>query len=95
MEGVLGFAEYLMANAARVWMEATLEQRQRIQSAILPEGLPFDGRELGTAPTYLAFMQWSNPEPPNVLPETGVTVKMGWRPHRDSNPGFSLERAAS
>jgi hypothetical protein len=26
---------------------------------------------------------------------TGEVFPSGWRPHRDSNPGFSLERAAS
>ena len=36
VEGVLGFAEHLIANAARAWMEASLEQRQQIQSAIFP-----------------------------------------------------------
>ena len=55
VEGVLGFAEYLLTNAARVWQEATLPQRQQLQRAILPQGLPFDGRGFGTAPTCLAF----------------------------------------
>jgi hypothetical protein len=62
VEGVLGFAEHLIANAARAWMEASLEQRQQIQSAIFPEGLPFDGREFGTAPTCLAFKQLGKSE---------------------------------
>jgi hypothetical protein len=31
VEGVLGFAEHLIANAARAWMEASLEQRQQIR----------------------------------------------------------------
>ena len=57
VEGILGFAEHLLSNAARAWMEASLEQRQQIQSAIFPEGLPFDGRDFGTAPTCLAFKQ--------------------------------------
>jgi len=57
VEGVLGFAEHLMANTARVWMEGTLSQRQHIQVAIFPEGLPFDGLGFGTAPTCLAFKQ--------------------------------------
>jgi site-specific DNA recombinase len=55
VEGVLNFAEYLMTNAARVWVEASLPQRQQIQRAIFPEGLSFDGRGFGTAVTCLAF----------------------------------------
>jgi hypothetical protein len=55
VEGILNFAEYLLTNTARVWLEASLSQRQQIQRAIFPEGLPFDGRDFGTAPTCLVF----------------------------------------
>jgi hypothetical protein len=55
VEGVLSFAEYLLTNAARVWQEATLPQRQQLQRAIFSEGLPFDGQGFGTAPTCLTF----------------------------------------
>ena len=55
VDGVLAFAEYLLLNAGRVWQEAALTQRQQIQRAIFPNGLPFDGRQFGTAPTCLAF----------------------------------------
>ena len=37
-EGILAFAGYLLENASRMWLEANLEQRQRIQSAIFPRG---------------------------------------------------------
>ena len=57
VEGILGFAEHLVANAGRLWVEGTLEHRQLIQRAIFPEGLPFYGSELGTGLTCLAFMQ--------------------------------------
>jgi len=57
VEGVLGFAEHLVTNAGRLWAEGTLEQRQLIQRAIFPEGLTFDGTEVGTGATCLAFMQ--------------------------------------
>jgi hypothetical protein len=57
VEAVLGFAEYLVSNAGRVWAEATLEQKQRLQATIFPHGLPFDGRNFGTAATCFAFMQ--------------------------------------
>jgi site-specific DNA recombinase len=53
VEGILGFAERLIGNVGRMWMAAKLEQRQRIQAAIFPEGLPFDGGKFGTAATCL------------------------------------------
>jgi site-specific DNA recombinase len=55
VEGVLAFAEHLIANVGRIWLEATLDHRQRIQAAIFPEGIPFDGSAFGTATTCLAF----------------------------------------
>jgi len=56
VEGILGFAEHLVEHAGRLWVEGTLEQRQMIQRAIFPEGLAFDGKEVGTGVTCLAFM---------------------------------------
>ena len=64
------FRRFLIENAARVWQEASLRQRQQIQSAIFPEGLPFDGREFGTAPTCLAFMQLQSSEAVEVASPT-------------------------
>ena len=36
-----------------------------------------------------------NPFGPKVLPMSPEWTKIRWRPHRDSNPGFGLERATS
>jgi hypothetical protein len=57
VEGVLAFAEHLLTNAARLWMEASLDQKQRLQTVFFPEGLRFDGEGFGTAVTCLAFKQ--------------------------------------
>ena len=53
--GVLDFAEHLLTNAARLWMEASLDQKQRLQPVFFPEGLRFDGERFWTAATCLAF----------------------------------------
>jgi site-specific DNA recombinase len=60
VEGVLAFAEHLINNVRRMWMEASLDQRQRIQVAIFPEGLLFDGSTFGTAVTCIAFSRIEN-----------------------------------
>ena len=57
IDGVLAFAEHVMTNAARLWMELGLNQRQQLQKALFPEGLRFDGEKFGTAVTCLAFKQ--------------------------------------
>jgi len=68
VEGILGFAEYLLENAPRLWMELSLEQRQQLQRTIFPEGLPFDGEQFGTAVTCLAFKNFGG----NWTPESGM-----------------------
>ena len=55
VEGVLGFAEHVMTNAVRLWAELGIDGKQALQQALVPEGLSFDGEELGTAVTSLAF----------------------------------------
>ena len=60
VEGVLAFAEHLLTNAARLWLEASLDQKQRLQTVFFPEGLRFDGEGFGTAVTCLAFKQLSS-----------------------------------
>ena len=57
VEGLLGFAEYIVTNAARLWMEATAEQRPRLQRALFPEGLRLRDGRVGTAVTCMAFTQ--------------------------------------
>jgi hypothetical protein len=44
-----------MTNAARLWMELALDQKQQLQKALFPNGLQFDGERFGTAVMCLAF----------------------------------------
>ena len=56
VEGILAFAERVLPRAADLWVQASLEQRQRFQQLFFPEGMDFDGqRFLGTAATAPAF----------------------------------------
>ena len=57
VDGVLAFAEHMLTNAARLWMELGLDQKHRLQRVLFPEGLRFDGERFGTAVTCLAFKQ--------------------------------------
>ena len=56
-EGVLGFAEHVLTNAARLWVELGIDGKQDLQQALFPQGLSFDGQGFGTAVTCLAFKQ--------------------------------------
>lgn len=55
IEGLIGFATNVISDASRFWVEGSLEQKQRFQRVLFPEGLSFDGEKFGTAPTCLAF----------------------------------------
>src|SRR5262249_21208200 len=57
VDGILAYAEHVLGNAAELWRVATLEQKQRLQLALFPQGLRFKDGRIGTAVTCLAFMQ--------------------------------------
>lgn len=56
IEGTLAFAEHLVTHSSRLWIEAALDQRQRLQKLFFPEGLSFDGEEFRTPLTCPFFM---------------------------------------
>src|SRR5690606_42040925 len=43
VEGILAFAERVLPRAADLWVQASLDQRQRLQQLFFPEGIAFDG----------------------------------------------------
>jgi site-specific DNA recombinase len=49
VESVLNFAEHVILNAARLWMEASTDQKQRLQKLIFPQGVNFANWNYGTA----------------------------------------------
>jgi hypothetical protein len=55
VEGILGFAEHVLENAAQLWLESSPEHRERLQNALFPEGLRLVNGRFGTAVTCLAF----------------------------------------
>jgi hypothetical protein len=66
VEGILAFAERILPRAADLWVQASLEQRQRFQQLFFPDGIAFDGkrfvRTAATAPafSYLREMETGN-----------------------------------
>jgi site-specific DNA recombinase len=56
VEGILAFAERVLPRAADLWVQASLDQRQRLQQLFFPQGVAFDGNGfVGTAVTAPAF----------------------------------------
>lgn len=52
---VLDFANHLVLNARKMWEVETLDQRQRLQRLLFPEGLTYDGTGFAAAVTCCVF----------------------------------------
>ena len=76
VEGILGFAEHVLTDAARLWADVALNEKQLLQQAVFPEGLRFDGERFGTAITCLAFKQLAQ----DSGAESGVASPTGFEP---------------
>jgi hypothetical protein len=53
---ILAFAERILPRASDLWVQASLDQKQRLQQLFFPEGISFDGnrfnRTAATAPLF-------------------------------------------
>jgi hypothetical protein len=77
VEGILAFAERVLPSASNLWVQSSLNQKQRLQQLFFPEGIGFDGnrfnRTAATAPffNYLA---------PSESAEEGLVSQEGIEP---------------
>lgn len=55
VEGVLAFAEHLLVNVARLWAEASSDQKQRLQRVLFPSGVTYGTDGFGTAEVSMVF----------------------------------------
>ena len=55
MDAALAFAEQVILNAARLWMEFSSDQKQRLQKVLFPEGVRLEDGVIKTAATRLLF----------------------------------------
>lgn len=55
IEAVLAYAEHLLLHAARLWIDANLDQKQRLQRVIFPNGVEFLDGEVLTSGTASLF----------------------------------------
>jgi hypothetical protein len=73
--GILAFAERVLPRASDLWVQASLDQRQRLQQLFFPEGIPFDGKRfVRTAVTSYAF-NYLNPvseSEKDLVDQTGI-----------------------
>jgi len=56
VEGILAFAERVSPRASDLWVQASLNQKQRLQQLFFGDGVAFDGKQfVRTAVTANAF----------------------------------------
>jgi hypothetical protein len=75
VEGILAFAERVLPRAADLWVQASLDQRQRFQQLFFPDGIAFDGnRFVGTGVTAPAFsyLREIRTEHEGLMDQTGI-----------------------
>jgi hypothetical protein len=58
----LAFAEQVVLNAARLWIEFSNDQKERLQNVLFPEGMVFAGGEFRTAAMRPLFKLLDKPE---------------------------------
>ena len=72
--GALAFCSQILDRADRIWEESSLDQRQRFQRLVFPQGLGYSRESgFGTPTTALVFSILRTPEPPasRVVAHTG------------------------
>ena len=55
VQAAVNFAEYVLLNAARLWTEFSLDQKQRLQEVLFPRGVQFMEGAYRTAETSMVF----------------------------------------
>ncbi len=96
VEAVLTFSQYVFLNAGRLWAEASLDQKQRLQGVLFSGGVTFSNGTFGTAKTCLAFNLLETPMPlkDDLVSPTGpikprsahsaLRLTYSWWPHDSS-----------
>ena len=75
VEGLLAFAERILPRAADLWVQSSLDHKQRLQTLFFPEGIAFDGirfnRTAVTAPVF-SYLRSENGAENEVVNPLGI-----------------------
>ncbi|MBI2187327.1 MAG: recombinase family protein [Acidobacteria bacterium] len=61
VQGILAFAERVLPRAADLWVQSSLNQKQRLQQLFLPEGITFDGNRFSRTAATAPFFKYLAP----------------------------------
>jgi hypothetical protein len=75
VQGILAFAERILPRASDLWVQASLDYKQRLQALFFPEGIAFDGirfnRTVVTAPLF-NYLAPSESADEKMVSRTGI-----------------------
>ncbi|HEY7288183.1 MAG TPA: hypothetical protein VH583_00005 [Vicinamibacterales bacterium] len=63
VEGILAFAERVLPSASNLWMQSSLNQKQRLQQLFFPDGVRFDGKRIVGTGLTLPVFNYLSPDP--------------------------------
>ena len=69
VEGILAFAERILPRASDLWVQASLDYKQRLQLLFFPEGIAFDGNRFNRTAATAALFNY-------LAPSEGADEKM-------------------
>jgi hypothetical protein len=61
VQGILAFAERILPRASDLWVQASLDQKQRLQQLFFPEGVTFDGTVFNRTAITAPFFKYLAP----------------------------------
>ncbi len=61
VQGILAFAERVVPRATDLWVQASLNQKQRLQQLFLPEGIAFNGNRFNRTAATAPFFKYLAP----------------------------------
>ena len=75
VEGILAFAERILPRASDLWVQASLDYKQRLQQLFFPEGIAYDGNRFNrtavTAPLF-KYLAPSESADERVVSQLGI-----------------------
>lgn len=62
VDGLLAFAERILPRSSDLWVQASLDQKQRLQALFFPEGISFDGSRFNRTAVTAPFFSYLRAE---------------------------------
>ena len=75
VKGILAFAERVLPSASNLWVQSSLDQKQRLQQLFFPDGVRFDGKRIVGTGTTLPVFNYLSPvseSKKELVDQTGI-----------------------